>query len=134
MSRSISTSDALSSLLSELGTSAHKRDLVRLGAQLGAIAGRAPYSYKYVHSVLNGSLEAGQKFHRAVLYYLATFDGMPIGRMGLEQVVVFGRPEYRSAQVEGDVRYCANPDCGIKFVTDLHNRKYCKICHPPKRK
>ena len=130
------TSTQLRTLLSALGSTAHKRDLSKIGKALSAISGRrTPYSYKYVHSVLKGNLEAGKDFSAAVDSWLATFDGrLAHGLAGFKKIEVYGRPDQAGAQVDGRVEFCGNPECGIKFLTDHPTRRFCKICHPPVRK
>lgn len=130
------TSEQLRSLLSSLGSTAHKRDLAKIGVALAAISGRSrPWGYKYVHSVLNENLAAGKDFSAAVDSWLATFDGrLAHGLAGFKKIEVYGRSDQAGAQVDGRVEFCGNPECGIKFLTDHPTRRFCKICHPPIRK
>lgn len=130
----MTTGEALSFLIKILGYSGKKPELTRVGKTLALISGRElPYSYKYVHSVLNGSLEAGQIFHRAVGAWIYTLSGHPAGLVGLETIEAYGRSEWSGSQLGGVVRHCANPECNQKFLTD-NNRKWCRVCHPPRRK
>lgn len=130
------TSEQLRSLLSAVGSTAHKRDLAKIGKALAAISGRRrPWGYKYVHSVLNDNLDAGRDFSAAVESWMATFDGrLAHGLAGYKKIEVFGRSDQAGAQVDGRVEFCGNPECGIKFLTDHPTRRFCKICHPPIRK
>lgn len=130
------TSEQLSSLLSAVGSTAHKRDLSKIGKSLAAISGRSmPWGYKYVHSVLNGNIDAGRDFSAAVESWLGTIHSrQAIGLAGYYSIEVWGRAKHSMAQVDGRIEFCANPECGIKFLTDHPTRRFCKICHPPIRK
>lgn len=129
------TAVLLRGIIGAVGATYHKDDLARVGRTLAAIAGRPqPYSYKYVHSVINGNLEAGKKFALAVRNWADTVGGRKaIGLAGFSIVKVYGRPSQAGAQVDGRIGLCANPECGVKFLTDHPTRRFCKICHPPKR-
>lgn len=123
----------LSALIDALGSSTKKRDLTKIGVTLAAIAGRAqPYSYKYVHAVMSGKLKAGKAFRVAIDQWLESVDGrLKIGHAGYDLTEVYGREDHAYAQVDGRIELCANSECGIRFLTDHPNRKFCKICHPP---
>lgn len=109
-----------------------KKELTELGKRLAKIAEREnPYSYKYLHSIYRANLKAvGLAICMAVEKALETHPKLsehPI-------IEVYGRPDQAYAQVDGRIEICRNPKCGIKFLTDHPNRRFCKICHPPIRR
>ncbi len=109
-----------------------KKALTKLGARLSEIIGREePYSYRYLHSIYRSNLETvGLPICLAIEKALETYSSLA----DYSVIEVYSRPDQAGALVIGRVGPCANPDCGIKFLTDHPNRRFCKICHPPVRR
>jgi hypothetical protein len=108
-----------------------KKALTKLGERLAKINGREnAYSYRYLHSIYRANLEmVGLPICMAIEKALETYRDLSEYPL----IEVRGRPDQAGAHIDGRIAFCANPNCGIKFLTDHPNRRFCKICHPPKR-
>ena len=119
-------------LLDELEKKPNRKDLTWLGKQLGDITRRQPFSYKYLHSVLKGSLEAGWPLRHAIEMAFLRADGVSPLRAEARERVVMSEKEIDGLFVMGNVKTCASETCMVQFVTDHPSRKYCPFCRPPK--
>jgi hypothetical protein len=121
-------------LLKDLEKAENRKDLTWLGDQLGKLINRRPFSYKYIHSVLRGSLEAGWPLRHAIEMAFLRQDGVsPLKAMSKEMTVVSDQ-EIEGLFVMGSVKTCAAKNCMVQFVDNHPARKYCPFCSPPKRR
>lgn len=128
--------NALSELLATFspGLNGHGRveayeDLAR---RISAIANKH-WSWRYVKSVMSGTVEPGQRFSRTVMLLAGSLDGSEA--IDLEPVTIYARPGtvHQNAIVFTASRPCARPGCPVWFVPVVYNQKYhsqeCRARH-----
>jgi hypothetical protein len=109
----------LNDLLDALGRSGTKADLEQTARDLSKIADKQPpWTYRYMLSVLNGSLQPSKSLNHAMRAMALSIDGVPELYAKAEPVTVYAPP---GAIKEGALllsasRVCANPFCNIHFV------------------
>lgn len=105
-------------------TKAQQQDIAN---RLSEVAHREkPWGYLYVHNFMYNGLKAGEDFKRSIVRLAALIDGTPIQLVKSEVIRVnaVGRVS-PGAFIFGDSRHCANPACGIEFVSDNKRRRFC---------
>lgn len=118
------------SLLDEYGLKECRQDLLWLGEKLGKISKRRRFSYRYLHSVLNGSLQAGRPLIEALQRMTVVADGKhPYEAMASEQVIM-STSDIDGCHIEGDRHTCEKDNCLFEFVRTNRNRRYCYVCSP----
>ena len=105
----------LHELLTETGLSRSNRDLDWIGRHLAFAAERPrPYTHRYLLSVLNGTLDAGEPLKEAIRQTLA---------------------EEINGSVQGiHPKVCAIDDCFNRFISNHPRRRKCYTCSPVRRK
>jgi len=126
--------ERLKLLLDELGKKQNRKDLTWLGIQMGRMTNHPPFSYKYLHSVLKGTLDAGWPLKHAIEMSFLRQDGVHLLKIEAKEQTIYSEQEIDGLIVLGTVKTCANPDCYIQFVSDNNRRKYCPFCRPTKRR
>jgi hypothetical protein len=121
-------------LLGELGKETNRKDLTWLGKQLGKLTNRRPFSYKYLHSVLHGSLEAGWPLNHAIEMAFLRQDGVSSLQATATEQQVYANEDISGMYVMGEIKTCAEADCFVQFVDNHPKRKYCPFCRPPERR
>lgn len=103
--------------------------------RLSVVARKArPWTWRYVQSVLAGSIEPSPVFADAVNGLGASLDGIPleVATSHRVQITAVGQVKPGSL-VLADSRPCANPACPIEFVPRTPNQKYhnttCRLKH-----
>lgn len=121
-------SDALKSLVEALGYSLltmTPADKSALAVKLSAVEGISPpWTWRYVHNVLRGKIDASEKFGRAVHKLLAVFDGADPLMVQMVKVQVFARNVKPGAVILAASRKCANPNCPIEFVPVVPRQRF----------
>ena len=111
----------------------HDPDLIRdadkevIAAKLSEVARRKkPWGRDIITAVKNGRLQAGREFTSAVMALLREKRGepVPLTRGTPVQVLAVG-DIHPGSIVFGSSRVCANPACGVTFVTDIWNKRCC---------
>ncbi len=94
--------------------------------RLSAIAKKArPWTWRYVQSVLAGSIEPSPAFATAVNTLGASLDGVPLEVATSRRVQVLAMGQVKPGSlVLADSRACANPACPIEFVPRTPNQRY----------
>lgn len=125
------TIDQLISAIKYHRLSFHKVGLTKAGEVLARMIGRdQPYSYVYVHGVINGNLTPGQPFIEAVeKWYADAIKGIDPEAVGIHDVTIRSfNPKVEGALWNGGLRFCNQ--CGNPFLPNNHQRLYCYICRP----
>ena len=111
----------------------HDPDLIRdadkevIAAKLSEVARRKkPWGRDIITAVKNGRLQAGREFTSAVMALLREKRGepVPLTRGTPVQVLAVG-DIHPGSIVFGSSRVCANPACGVTFVSDIWNKRCC---------
>ena len=108
-----------------------------LANRLSVVARKFPqWSWRYVQSVHNGTIEPSAGFSRAVEILAAEVDGLPAFVAETEPVTVHARPGavHPDAIVIGESKACANPSCNIHFIPRVPWQKYCPRCRKKKER
>lgn len=110
--------------------SAGKAAFERAARVLGRRARGRAFTRRYVLSVWNGRLEAGEPFRQALAAELAELDGAD-PRAGLTAVTTWAaNPDLEGAMLGRRVRWCR--ECSTPFSPNHPNRRYCYRCRPEK--
>jgi len=116
----------LLSILTELGLSAARPNLVLVANKLSAIARKEPpWSYNYLSNILRGE-PASKRLAWAMESLLASMDGVPASGAGKVEFTVLADPAHfqNGVVVLLPVKPCWRPVCPVRFV-GWPAQKYC---------
>lgn len=101
-------------------------ELQRIADRLAALARHERgWGWRYLRNVLNGKIEPSGKLVDAIMRMGAVIDETPVELAQSRAVTVRALGSVRAgALVLGDSRRCANPKCGIEFVSRHPRQKY----------
>ena len=104
-----------------------------MAERLSRIAKKSPaWGWRYVQSVVSGTIEPSKKFSNAVQVLAVSIDGIPVPLAGASPVTVYaetGTIKEGSLVMNKSIR-CANPSCTVEFVPNVPWRKFCPVCSP----
>jgi len=106
-----------------------------LAGRLSKIANKEPaWGWRYVQSVVSGTVEPSKKFSNAVDVLAVSFDGIPVPFAKSSPVTVYAETGtiQEGAFVMLPSQVCANPACTVTFVPNVPWRKLCPVCSPKK--
>ena len=121
---------ALRDLLESFGWRPSPLTFSRLGVKLGRVARGRPYSRRYVASVYNGTVAAGQPLLAAIDLLKLWADSRETREAMRTVTVLVSVSDIDGALVDGEVRECADPVCLNRFVPNTPARRYCFACRP----
>jgi hypothetical protein len=112
--------------------------------KLSKVAGKSPaWGWRYMRNVLNRKIEASGSLMDAIMRLGAMQDGAPARLVNSKRVTVYVLNEVTPGSlVFGSSKVCANPACGVMFVSDIWNKRCCspecskvarKARHQPER-
>lgn len=108
------------------------KDMAR---RLSRLARKNPaWGWKYIESVLHGSVQPSRRLMRACEQLAASLDGSDGRIIGMQAVQVYADPGSVAANalVLSPSRACAHPTCRINFIPVVYNQQYCPA-HARKR-
>lgn len=109
----------------------------RLARQLSRIVKRPkPWQWRYIQSVMTGTVAASQELGHAVSLLAAAMDGRPPEFVEAVEVQVMADPAKVQAGslVLGQSKECDEPGCPIQFVPVVPWQRYCPAHREPKNR
>lgn len=122
--------DLYPSAVDQQGKISVYRDMAR---RLSQIARKTPpWGWKYIESVLHGTVQPSARLWRAAQLLAASLDGSDARISGMQAVQVYADPGTVAANavVLAPSRHCADPSCRVQFVPVVPNQRYCPIHRP----
>jgi hypothetical protein len=108
-----------------------------IARRLSTIADKEPmWSWRYVQSVVSGTVQASKKFAHAVEIMAVTMDDTSVTFAKSEPVNVYAEEGTIApgSFVMGASMHCATPTCKVVFVPVVPWGKYCPLCREARKK